>query len=436
MAGSAGFLSMEVKLDLDRAEAGIRDLAKFAKAELGKPIKIDDASFKQMAATLGALEGTYADTLAIVTRMNASTANLAKSTRAVADAAKYANEQQAQSIKLVQEQERTRRADLALQVEQTRQAGELAKAEATASGKLAYLDKQAQLVESTNAAKKESLSIEEQHRAVMLETTAVQQAASREMTTARRTAALASQTLKDADKDVTAQLKEQAKVLEEIQDVRKASAALSGLKAAGAGTDWMVTAAGAAQAQNYGYAVGALAQAGKAAATALRGLGPAGMAAAAGVAAVTVAAVGAAAAVGALTVKVAQMGTREAIGMETLVTQLNAMMPSAEMARKEIEGIFQLGTTTIAPTATLIELDRRLLMAGGSAAYMRQQVLEGFGAFSTAAGLTTEQMNSLNYLIGEVTLKGRLMRTEMSQQFSSAGLSSAGFLEATAQATG
>lgn len=434
MSGSAGFLSMEVKLDLDNAEKGLRDLAKFAKSELGKPIKIDDTSFKGMAATLAALEGTYADTLAIVTRMNASTANLARSTRSVADAAKYAAESQRENVQVLKEAERTERARLDLAKEQVKASGAVAAAEATSAGKLAYLDKQVEATEQARAAKREVVSLEQQHKAVIKEAADAQKEATRAVADAKKAVVTATRDLESAEKGVTKEREKQQELLGE--QAKKVGLFRAGLVTATAGVDWGVTAVGAAQARNYGYALGAVAQMGKAAAASLRGMSVATAGTVAGVAAIAVAAVGAAAAVGTLAAKVSRMGTQEAIGMESLVNQLNAMMPTAQMARQEIEGLFELGTRTIAPTTTLIELDRRLLMAGGSAAILRQQVLEGFGAFSTAAGLTTEQMNSLNYLIGEVTLKGRLMRTEMTTQFSSAGLSSAGFLEATARETG
>jgi hypothetical protein len=317
MSGSAGFLAMEVKLDNDKAESALRDLAKYAKAQIGKPIAltIDASALREMAAAMKAVEKSFASTLAVVRELSAATA--------------------------------------------------------AASGAAANL------AASTNKIDRQTRAVEEQVAQLGL------------LRTAWRTATV--------------------------------------------GVDWGVTAVGAAQARNYGYSVGAIINMGKAMATSLKGVPGPAAAVAGTLAAIALAAGIAAVAVGKLAVDIAKIGTKGATDMEMLIVQLNAMLPTAAMAKEEVEGLFELGTRTVAPTAVLIDLDKRLLLAGGAAAAMRRDLLEGFGAFSTAAGLSTEQMNSLSYLVSEVTLKGRLMRTEMSQQFSSAGLSSAGFLQATAK---
>jgi hypothetical protein len=141
-------------------------------------------------------------------------------------------------------------------------------------------------------------------------------------------------------------------------------------------------------------------------------------------------------AIGKMAKAIVSNGITEGAGLETLVAQMNALLPTAKMAQDEVRGLFELGTRTIAPTETLIELDMRLLRAGGSAAQMRKELVEGFAAMSSAAQLTESQMGSLIYLLGEVNLKGRLMRTEFTTQFSSAGLGTGNFMAATAEATG
>jgi hypothetical protein len=210
-------------------------------------------------------------------------------------------------------------------------------------------------------------------------------------------------------------------------------------RAALSGNSWLVTAVGAAQARNYGYAVGAVAQKMIAMGKAAGAAGGMAAGAAIGVAAVAIAAVAAAAAAAAaiagLAKSVAQYGTEGAVELENLRFQMNGLLPTAKQTDEELQYLFKLGNRSAVPTEGLIELDKKLIAAGVSATNMRRSLVESVAAFGTASSLSTEQMNSLNYLITEVANKGFVLRTDL-RQLSSAGLSMGQLLQQAAKDSG
>ena len=435
MAGSAGFLSMEVKLDLDNAESDLKRLAKTASAAFDKPIRIDTGSLGALNSSLGDLERTWERTLEVTQRINNATRDIAASTKNVASAAKEASSAQQKTNGQVIEEERTRRKALEVQKEQVKAAGKVAAVEKANEGKAAYLEAQVKATKDAVAAKQKQVDLEAQHRALMAETAALQKDAAKTVKTAQEQATEAASDLVTVHEMVAKEMRDETEELEKQAEAEKAIAAAR-LANTSRVASWGLTAGGAASAGNFGYALSALFQAGKAAFAVLKSIPPAVWPIVAAFVAAGVAAVGFAAAITKISKSIIESGLKEGIGLEDLGYQMNALLPTARMAEKELRGLFELGTRTAAPTQTLIELDMRLLRAGGSAARMRKEIVEGFAAFSSAVGLTTENMNSLNYLIGEVNLKGRLMRTEFTTQFASAGLSTSMFLQATADATG
>jgi tape measure domain-containing protein len=174
-----------------------------------------------------------------------------------------------------------------------------------------------------------------------------------------------------------------------------------------------------------------LANGAKSAAGGLSGLvgGAAGAApaiAAIGAAAVVVVAVLAALAVGIGLVyvgfkKLIVPGVTVAKSFELLRTQLIGLVGDTKLAAKEYSFLLALGQKSLVPTEQLIAADRSLIAFGVTAQDVRTNLVKFISDFGTATGATQVQIDNLAFALGQVSSTGKVTAQDL-RQFGNAGV--------------
>ena len=111
----------------------------------------------------------------------------------------------------------------------------------------------------------------------------------------------------------------------------------------------------------------------------------------------------------------AKVGLSAAADLEMLKIQYEGMLGSAERAQQEVDYLMALGAESVVPTSTILEANRQLLAFGITADGLRQNLVKFMSDYGSAAGLTSSQVQSLGYVLGQINAQGKALTQDIRQ---------------------
>ncbi|MFZ9392578.1 MAG: tape measure protein [Ilumatobacteraceae bacterium] len=142
-----------------------------------------------------------------------------------------------------------------------------------------------------------------------------------------------------------------------------------------------------------------------AAAGALAGIATAGAAVVAGGAAVA----------SVLTFAIGKAGLEAASSIETLSIQFKGLLGSSEAAKEELKFLQEVAQESIIPTEDLFLANRQLLAFGVTSQQVRQNLVKFMSDYGSAAGLSTNQVQGLSYVMGQINAQGKAYTQDIKQ---------------------
>ncbi len=237
----------------------------------------------------------------------------------------------------------------------------------------------------------------------------------------------------EATRAQTLALRQAAKEAEAL--AKKGSAASQLGRIASAGSQDLFVGLGAARSGNVGYGLAAVTRYAQSLTAAARGASVALVGVAGAVVTIGAVAVTAGVAIAALAKSLLEAGTQGAESFELLRIQLGALLGSAKAGQDEFDFLINLGKTSIIPTESLIQADRTLLSFGVTAQSTRRELVTLFANIGSAFSLTTDQIYFLSLAISQVVAKGKADAVDL-RQLANNGIATTKLYESIAKATG
>lgn len=236
-----------------------------------------------------------------------------------------------------------------------------------------------------------------------------------------------------ATQQQTRALRQAAKEAEAL--AKKGSGAQQIGRIAAAGSQDLFVGLGAARSGNIGYGLAAMTRYAQALTAAASGASIALVGVAAAVVAIGAVAITAGIAIGSLAKSLLEAGTQGAESFELLRIQLGGLLGSAKAGQDEFDFLIELGKTSIVPTEALIQADRTLVSFGVTAQSTRRELVTLFSNIGSAFSLTTDQIYFLSLAISQVVAKGKADAVDL-RQLANNGISTTNLFESIAKQTG
>jgi tape measure domain-containing protein len=204
---------------------------------------------------------------------------------------------------------------------------------------------------------------------------------------------------------------------------------------ASAGAQDLFVGLGAARSGNVGYGLAAVTRYAQSLTSAAAGASAALVGVTAAIVGIAAVAAVAGIAITTLAKSLLEAGTQGAESFELLRIQLGALLGSAKAGQDEFDFLINLGKTSIIPTESLIQADRTLLSFGVTAQSTRRELVTLFANIGSAFSLTTDQIYFLSLAISQVVAKGKADAVDL-RQLANNGIATTKLYESIAKQTG